>query len=52
MNCALEQPQLPWKKMIGMRNVLVHNYWAIEQDEFWDAVQEHIYRRSSPNLSA
>ncbi len=28
--------------MIGMRNVLVHNYWAIEQDEFWDAVQDHI----------
>lgn len=37
-----QQPQLPWKKMIGMRNVLVHNYWAIEQDEFWDAVQNHI----------
>lgn len=37
-----EQPQLPWTKMIGMRNVLVHNYWAIEQDEFWDAVQNHI----------
>lgn len=37
-----QQPQLPWRKMIGMRNVLVHNYWAIEQDEFWDAVQSHI----------
>ncbi|MCY3915812.1 MAG: DUF86 domain-containing protein [Chloroflexi bacterium] len=37
-----QQPQIPWKKMIGMRNVLVHNYWAIEQDEFWDAVQIHI----------
>ncbi|MDE2852736.1 MAG: DUF86 domain-containing protein [Chloroflexota bacterium] len=37
-----QQPQLPWKKMIGMRNVLVHNYWAIEQEEFWDAVQIHI----------
>ncbi len=37
-----QQPQLPWKKMIGMRNVLVHNYWLIEQDVFWDAVQNHI----------
>ena len=37
-----QHPQVPWKKMIGMRNVLVHNYWAIEQDEFWDAVQNHI----------
>ena len=37
-----QQPQLPWKKMIGMRNVLVHKYWAIEQVDFWDAVQNHI----------
>ena len=36
------QPQLPWRKIIGMRNVLVHNYWAIEQGEFWDSVQNHI----------
>ena len=38
----IQQPQLPWTKMIGMRNVLVHYYWAIEQDEFWEAVQSHI----------
>ena len=38
----IQQPQLPWTKIIGMRNVLVHNYWAIEQDEFWEAVQNHI----------
>ncbi|MCY4465601.1 MAG: DUF86 domain-containing protein [Chloroflexi bacterium] len=37
-----QQPQLPWTKMIGMRNILVHNYWATEQDEFWDTVQSHI----------
>ena len=28
--------------MIGMRNVLVHNYWAIEQGDFWDTVQNGI----------
>lgn len=37
-----QQPQLPWTKMIGMRHVLVHSYWAIEQDEFWEAVRNHI----------
>ena len=36
------QPQVRWTKIIGMRNVLAHNYWAIEQDEFWEAVQSHI----------
>ena len=38
----IQQPQISWTKMIGMRNVLVHNYWAIEQGEFWEAVQSHI----------
>lgn len=38
----IQQPQLPWTNIIGMRNVLVHNYWAIEQDEFWEAVQSHL----------
>ncbi len=37
-----QQPQLPWTRIIGMRNVLVHNYWAIEQAEFWDAVKSQI----------
>lgn len=37
-----QQSQFPWRKMIGMRNILVHNYWAIEQDEFWEAVQSHL----------
>ena len=39
-----QEPQLPWKKMIGMRNVLVHRYWAIEQADFWDTVQNYIPR--------
>jgi uncharacterized protein with HEPN domain len=37
-----QQSQLSWKKLIGMRNVLVHNYWAIEQGEFWEAVQSQV----------
>ena len=37
-----QHAQIPWRKMIGMRNVLVHRYWKIEQQEFWDAVQNHI----------
>ena len=39
-----QQPQIPWPKMIGMRNVLVHSYWAIEQADFWDTVQNYIPR--------
>lgn len=28
--------------LLRMRNLLAHNYWTIEQGEFWDAVQNHI----------
>ncbi len=32
-------PDIPWHKMIGMRNILVHGYFAIDLDVVWDAVQ-------------
>ncbi len=35
-------PQIPWRQIIGMRHVLVHNYWLVEMDEVWDAVQNDI----------
>ena len=30
--------QIPWRKIIGMRHVLVHNYWQVEMDVLWDTV--------------
>ena len=37
-----QQLHIPWQDIIDMRHVLVHNYWLIDQTEFWDAVQNHI----------
>ena len=37
-----QQPQVPWADIIKARHVLVHNYWVIDQAEFWDIVQNHI----------
>ena len=31
-------PQVPWGQMIGMRHVLVHGYFEIDQDIVWSAV--------------
>ena len=31
--------QIPWRKIIGMRHVLAHNYWQIEPDIVWDGTQ-------------
>lgn len=34
-----ELPAVPWPQIIGMRNRLVHAYFAINQDILWDTVQ-------------
>jgi len=35
----LSHPDVPWSKMIGMRNVLVHDYAGIDLDIVWAAVE-------------
>jgi len=30
-------PDIPWQKIVGMRNVLVHGYFEIDTDIVWDA---------------
>ncbi len=34
----LEYPDVPWKKMIGMRHILVHGYFEIDSDIVWEAM--------------
>ena len=35
-------PDIPWPKMIGMRNVLVHGYFEIDTDIVWDAARRDV----------
>lgn len=37
-------PDIPWPKIIGMRNVLVHGYFQIDTDIVWNAVQHDVPR--------
>lgn len=32
-------PELPWEEMIGMRIVISHHYWKINDDTIWDTIQ-------------
>lgn len=32
-------PQVPWKEIIGLRNVLVHDYLAVDIEEIWKIVE-------------
>jgi uncharacterized protein with HEPN domain len=35
-------PELPWPKIIGMRNILVHGYFDIDTDIVWQAVTNDV----------
>ncbi|ADN02493.1 nucleotidyltransferase [Spirochaeta thermophila DSM 6192] len=40
-------PFIPWEKIVGMRNLLVHEYFGIDLDEVWYTVEHDI-----PSLKA
>ncbi len=38
----VKYPNVPWGKMQGIRNVLVHEYFRLDEEILWKAVQEDI----------
>ena len=39
---ASAHPELPWRELRGMRNVLVHGYFQISPPIVWDTVQRDL----------
>jgi uncharacterized protein with HEPN domain len=35
-------PGLPWSKIVGMRHILVHDYFEIDADAVWEAIERDI----------
>jgi uncharacterized protein with HEPN domain len=35
-------PEIPWAKVIGMRNILVHQYFGIDTEIVWAVVQDEL----------
>jgi len=35
-------PEIPWRKIVDQRNVLVHEYGDVEHALIWDLVQRHL----------
>ena len=37
-----EYPRVPWQQMAGMRDRIIHRYFAVNHVIVWDTVKDHI----------
>jgi len=35
-------PDVPWRKLVGLRNLLAHGYWVIDAEELWDVARNKV----------
>jgi len=38
----LTDSKLPWKQIIGLRDVAVHQYFGLKMDEVWRVIQHDV----------
>ncbi len=37
-----KEPQIPWLKMKGFRNIVAHNYFGVDAEEVWQITKNDL----------
>ena len=37
-------PQIPWKEMAGLRDILIHHYFRIKAETVWETIKNELSR--------
>ncbi len=40
--CRAAHPEIPWRRMVGLRNVLIHDYSGVDMVAVIDVAQLHV----------
>jgi uncharacterized protein with HEPN domain len=35
-------PEMPWQKMYGLRNLVIHEYFGIDHEMIWEIAKNHL----------
>lgn len=41
-NIRLQYPDIDWKKIAGLRDILIHNYFGIDLELIWDILENKL----------
>jgi len=36
------RPDVPWRRVAGFRNVLIHDYMNVDPEEVWNVIETHL----------
>jgi uncharacterized protein with HEPN domain len=42
VDCRTRHPELPWRQMIGLRNVLMHEYDEVDLESLWNTAANDV----------